>query len=76
MIGKCWTNKTPIVRLSFVAPLGLFLVGPLVRRATGRPISLAGAIGCALLIVAWMGFVAWRVAINAHRQGSPFDQAR
>ena len=76
MIGERWTNNSPIVRLSLASPAGLFLIGPVVRRATGHPISLAGAVGCTLLLVAWMGFVAWRLAINAKRQGSSFGDAR
>jgi hypothetical protein len=75
LIGERWTNTSPVVRLSLASPIGLLLVGPLVRQVTGHPIGLAGAIGCTLLLVAWAGFVSWRVAMNANRQGNLFSDA-
>ncbi|CAN5361353.1 hypothetical protein BH10PSE14_BH10PSE14_29020 [soil metagenome] len=76
MIGERWTYKTPIVRLSFVAPLILVVFAPRVCQASGLRISLAGAIGGALVVVAWIAFVAWRLAINANRQGRLFGDPR
>ncbi len=76
MIGERWTNKSPVVRLSLASPAALLVIGPVVRQVSGRPISLAGAIGCTLLLVAWMSFVAWRLAMNAKRQGDSFGDAR
>ncbi|MBB5713171.1 hypothetical protein [Sphingomonas xinjiangensis] len=52
------------------------VLGPVVRQASGRPISLTTAIGFMLLLVAWMGFVAWRLAMNANRQDGSFGDAR
>jgi hypothetical protein len=75
MIGERWNHQTPIVRVSLAAPLGLIPLAPLARQAIGHPFTLASATGCTLLVIAWMGFVAWRVAMNAYRDGRLFDEA-
>ncbi len=65
MLGDRWTNATPIVRISLVGPAGLFLVGPLVRKVTGNPISLGAAVGSALVLLAWLSFC--RVTLGNQR---------
>lgn len=74
MVGKHWTNTSPGVRLSLAVP-PLLLV-PIWRLTTGSAIGLAAASGGMLLVIGWMGYVAWRVAMNAHRRGNLFGETR
>lgn len=70
MIGRNWTGRSAVVRLSALLPvLALF--------APKLPLPLAFGIGGALIL--WMAFVCARVAINDHRAASeitPFRPTR
>ncbi len=70
MIGRNWTRRSAVVRMSALLPiLALF--------APKLPLPFAFGIGGALIL--WMAFVCARVAINDHRAASelpPFRPAR
>ncbi|MBD8677493.1 hypothetical protein [Sphingomonas sp. CFBP 13720] len=70
MIGRNWTGRSAVVRLSAMLPV-LALVAPKL------PLPVAFAIGAVWIL--WMGFVCARVAINDHRAASetpPFRPTR
>jgi len=74
VVGERWTNKSPAARPSLASPLVLLVVGPVWQRSVGDGIGLGAAVGFALLVIAWTGFVSWRVAMNAHRRGGLYDE--
>ena len=66
-----WTNKSAVVRLSFLMPMSL-AIAPALAGQVHWSVSLPMAFTLIGAAIGWAGFVVWQVTMNAHLKGNLF----
>lgn len=69
MIGRNWTSKSAVFRLSCLTPALFGMALPALGRLSHWSISLRAGFLMMILSIGWLGFVFWRVTMNAHKRG-------
>ena len=76
MVGEAWTNKSAIVRLSFVSPVVVLLALRALSDLLGTRPAPSIIFGLLLLTIVWVGFVVWRTTMNAHKRNAYFGDTQ
>lgn len=69
MIGKSWTSKSAIFRFSCLMPALFGMMLPMIGKLSPLSISLRMGFVATIILICWLGFVCWRVTMNAHERG-------
>jgi hypothetical protein len=72
MIGRNWTSKSAVVRLSCLLPVLAGMVLPAISRRFHWSIGITPSFVMLTLAIGWTGFVVWRTTMNAHQRGDYF----